>query len=191
MSGGGGGDGGGGAVFLDRDGTINEDSGYISDPDDLKLLPGAAGAIKRLNDAGVPVIVITNQSGVGRGYYTEDDVRAVNRRMTELLGLEGAEVDGIYYCPHRPEDDCGCRKPATGLLDAAARERGVELARSFMVGDKASDVGAAKAAGVKSVFVLTGHGRAERDRLEEKGPAPDFVAEDIGEAVGWIMAGIK
>ncbi len=177
-----------GAVFLDRDGTINEDEGYISNPEDLVLLPGAAGAIGRLNREGIKVIVITNQSGVGRGYYTPQDVRAVNRRLDELLALDGARLDGVYYCPHNPDDKCGCRKPETGLIVRAAEEHSVDLESSFVVGDKASDMGLARGVNAKAVLVLTGVGLEERDKLDE--PA-DHVAEDLPGAVGWILERMK
>lgn len=177
-----------GAVFLDRDGTINHDTGYVSNPDELVLLPGAAVAIKRLNKNGIKAIVVTNQSGVGRGYFTEADVRAVNERLEELLLLDGARLDGIYYCPHRPEEGCGCRKPETGLLERAVAEHGVDPGASFMVGDKADDVGLAKRAGAKAILVLTGKGVEEEEKLDE---SPDFVAEDILDAVTWILEDIK
>ncbi len=177
-----------GAVFLDRDGTINHDTGYISDPEGLVLLPGAASAIKRLNENGIKVIVVTNQSGVGRGYFTEADLRAVNKRLEELLLLDGARLDGIYYCPHRPEEGCGCRKPEVGLLERAAEEHAIDPRASFMVGDKAVDVHLAKRAGAKAILVLTGKGAEEEEKLDEK---PDFVAMDILDAVTWILEDIK
>jgi D-glycero-D-manno-heptose 1,7-bisphosphate phosphatase len=176
------------AVFLDRDGTINEDTGYVSDPDDLRVLPGAAEAIKRLNEEGIKVIVITNQSGVGRGYFTASDLRAVNERLEELLRLDGALLDGIYYCPHRPDERCGCRKPETGLIVRAASDHGIDLKRSFVVGDKAADVGMAKRAGARGILVLTGMGAEEKERLEERA---DFVAKDILNAIMWILEDIK
>jgi D-glycero-D-manno-heptose 1,7-bisphosphate phosphatase len=176
------------AVFLDRDGTINEDTGYVSDPEDLIVLPGAAEAIKRLNERGIKVIVITNQSGVGRGYYTANDVRAVNERLEELLLLDGARLDGIYYCPHSPDQMCGCRKPETGLIVRAAAEHEIDLKRSFVVGDKAADVEMAKRAEAKGILVLTGKGAEEEERLEE---SPDFVAKDILDAIMWILEDMK
>jgi histidinol-phosphate phosphatase family protein len=176
--------GNGGAVFLDRDGTINEDRGYVSDPDELVLLPGAAASIKRLNREGVKVIVITNQSGVGRGLYSAGDVRVVNQRLEELLRLDGARLDGVYYCPHRPDEGCGCRKPETGLIVQAAEEHSIDLESSFVVGDKASDIGLAKGVNARAVLVLTGVGATEKDKLDQ---APDYVAEDLGAATEWIL----
>lgn len=176
------------AVFLDRDGTINEDVGYLAKPDDLRMIDGAAISIKRLNDAGVKVIVISNQSGVGRGYFSGDDVEAVNGRLVELLAAEGARLDGVYYCAHRPDEGCGCRKPGTGLPDKAAAEHGIDNSMSYVVGDKASDMGLAEKIGAKGVMVMTGNGPEEVKKLAGK---PDFVARDIGEAVEWIMEEMK
>ena len=130
------------AVFLDRDGTIIVDRHYPRDPSEVELLSGAAEAIARLNHAGIPVFVVTNQSGIGRGYLTELDFRAVQGRLTELLAERGARVDGVYFCPHAPdaEPPCACRKPSAGLFRAAAEEHGVELARAVFIGDRARDV---------------------------------------------------
>ncbi len=176
------------AVFLDRDGTINEDTGYLSDPKEVRLLPGSAEAVKRLNRASIKVVVVSNQSGVGRGYFTDSDLSAVNKRLKELLKKEGAAVDGLYYCPHHPDDNCGCRKPNTGLTSKAALEHGIDLARSYVVGDKVSDIELAKNAGAKGILVLTGDGVKEKGRLIR--PA-DFVAKDLSEAVRWIMEDLK
>ncbi len=175
-------------VFIDRDGTINEDYGYIGDPDRLRLIEGAAAAIKRLNDAGVPVVVITNQSGVARGYYTEEDLHRVNDRLVELLALEGASIDGLYYCPHHPEQGCECRKPGRGLVDKAAEELDIDLDTSFIVGDKVSDVELAENVGAAAILVLTGKGRTEREKLTGELHA---VAEDVSEAVTLILAALK
>lgn len=176
------------AAFFDRDGTINEDVGYLAKPDDLRMIDGAATSIRRLNDAGVKVIVISNQSGVGRGYFTGDDVEAVNGRLVELLADEGARLDGVYCCVHRPDEDCGCRKPRTGLTDKAAVEHGIDNALSYVVGDKASDMGLAEKIGAKGVMVMTGNGPEEFKKLAGK---PDFVAKDITDAVDWIIEDMK
>ncbi len=175
-------------VFLDRDGTINEDIGYLSDPEKLVLIKGAARAIRLLNEAGIKVIVISNQSGVGRGYYTDAHVDAVNERMKEYLAEEGARVDGIYYCNHHPDFDCNCRKPRTGLAERAAKEHGLNHERAYVVGDKACDVSLAKNLKGRGILVLTGKGADEIECMEE---APDFVAQDIFEAVAWILADIE
>lgn len=180
--------GGGGknavAVFLDRDGTINEDVGYLSDPADLILIDGAARAIKRLNDCGVKAIVITNQSGVARGYFSEKELGEINRKLADMLSEGGARLDGIYYCPHHPDDGCPCRKPDTGLAARAAGEHGVATARSYVVGDKPSDMELARNFGGKAVLVLTGEGKETLGKLDSP---PDYVAPDISGAVDWIL----
>ena len=172
------------AVFLDRDGTINIDHGYLHKPEEVVLITGAAEAIRRLNELGVKVIIITNQSGVGRGYFREEDVRKVNIRLEALLSLEGAHIDGIYYCIHRPDEACSCRKPNGDLVVRAAGEHGVELSRSFVVGDKASDVELAWRCGARGVLVMTGLGPGE---LAKMARCPDHVAPDLREAVDWMI----
>lgn len=151
----------GGAVFLDRDGTIVEDPGFLHDPADVHLLPGAAAAIGRLNDAGRPVVVVSNQSGIARGLYTADDYRAVQRRLEELLEALGARIDASYFCPHHPDftGPCDCRKPGTKLFqDAQLRLGGIDFARSWFVGDRPSDVLPARTLGGHGVLVRSGPG---------------------------------
>jgi D-glycero-D-manno-heptose 1,7-bisphosphate phosphatase len=183
------------AVFLDRDGTINEQMGYINHLSRFHLLPGVAAAIRRLNKLKVPVLVVTNQSGLARGYFPPALLTEVHERMVELLAAGRARVDGIYVCPHHPEArrpeyrlDCDCRKPKIGLFTTAAAEHGIDLAASFVVGDRWSDLKAAAACGAASVLVLTGYGRGD---LEYIGPGqqlqPDHVAEDLPAAVDWII----
>jgi histidinol-phosphate phosphatase family protein len=175
------------AVLIDRDGTLNEDTGYINDPDDVKLLPGAAEAIKLLKGAGLKVIVITNQSGVGRGYITPDQLAKVNARLVELLKKEGAPIDGIYFCPHLPPHEqtggCDCRKPKPGMARRAASEHALDLKASFVIGDKSADVGLARNIGAKAVLVLTGYGSEVAGKNE---CSPDFVANGVLEAARWI-----
>ena len=156
------------AVFLDRDGTINEQMGYINHLSRFVLLPGVVAAIRRLNQAGVPVVVVTNQSGLARGYFPPALLDQVHAEMRQRLAEGGARVDGVYVCPHHPEAReeryrraCGCRKPRPGLLERAARELGLDLARSYMVGDRYSDVATGAAAGCRTVLVLTGYGRGD------------------------------
>lgn len=172
------------AVFLDRDGTINEDSGYLHKPEELVVINGAAEAIRRLNSAGIMVVIVSNQSGVGRGYFADSDVEAVNDKLVGIIGAIGARVDAIYYCNHHPDEDCGCRKPSLGMLNKASAEHGIDLALSYVVGDKGSDIELARNAGARSVLVLTGEGKGESVKL--KRPA-DFVAEDLASAVRWIL----
>ncbi len=175
-------------IFFDRDGTINVDADYLSDPDDLELIPGAVEAIRDANRLGVKAFVITNQSGVARGLYSEKDVRSVHHRMARLLAREGAHIDAYYYCPHHPEygkapyrKACDCRKPKTGMLMQARSEFGIDLASSFVVGDKCTDLQAGRAAGCSTVLVLTGYGPTEVDECRNAG-AVDMVTRDIGEA---------
>jgi D-glycero-D-manno-heptose 1,7-bisphosphate phosphatase len=183
------------AVFLDRDGTINVEVGYLSKPDDLRLIPGAARAVARLNDTGYIVVVVTNQSGVARGYFTEEDVHRVNQRMIEMLGPLGARIDGIYYCPHHPESgdetyrkECVCRKPNTGMVTRAVEELDIDVSRSFVVGDHVGDVLLGINAGARSIHVLTGHGDHEREKLIENGIRPVIFASDLTEAVEYILS---
>jgi D-glycero-D-manno-heptose 1,7-bisphosphate phosphatase len=183
------------AVFVDRDGTINEQMGYINHLSRFILLPGAAVGIRRLNELGIPVLVVTNQSGLARGYFPPELLTAVHAKMVEELARQGARVDGIYVCPHHPEAkreeyrlDCDCRKPKTGLFTRAAAEHGLDLNASFVVGDRWSDLKAAAACGASSVLVLTGYGRGD---LEYIGPTqavqPTRVAEDLAGAAEWII----
>lgn len=183
------------AVFLDRDGTINEQMGYVNHLSRFHLLPRAAAAIRLLNQAGVPVVVVSNQSGVGRGYFPVSLVDEVHARMMDELAREGARVDGLYVCPHHPEAKvekyrlaCDCRKPKTGLFTAAARELQLDLSASYVVGDRWTDLKAAANCGATGVLVLTGYGRGD---LLYMAPVevvqPRHVAEDIYAAVQWIL----
>lgn len=150
------------AVFLDRDGTIIADSGYIARPEDVHLLPGAAAALHALQAAGWRLVVVTNQSGIGRGLLTHEDYQRVTDRMRWMLRLAGVRLDAVLCCPHLPEDGCDCRKPKPGMLMLAAAELGLDLSRSVMVGDKESDLQAGKAAGVGACYLVSaGVGLAE------------------------------
>ncbi len=183
------------AVFFDRDGTINEEVGYLSDLKQLRLIPGAGSAIKRLNDAGLKVVLVTNQSGVARGYFGEPFVHETHKLLEEMLLREGARLDGIYYCPHHPQagnsrytTECDCRKPGTGMIDQAARDLVIDVKRSFVVGDKWSDVELGQRAGARSILVRSGFalddpGNVRPGHLRE----PDLIAHTINEAVNWIV----
>ena len=176
------------AVFLDRDGTISEDVGYLNDVNQFRMFPFAAGAIRRLNDANLPVIVVTNQSGGGRGMFAESMVHTVHEEMTQQLAAAGAHLTAIYYCPHTSDDDCECRKPKPGMIRQATREHGVDLARSFVVGDRYGDVELAQAKGGRGVLVKTGYGEEDLRMNGENWPRqPDFVAGDLADAVDWIL----
>lgn len=184
------------AVFLDRDGTLNEQMGYINHPSRLKMLPGVSHAVRRLNQAGFKVVVISNQSGVARGYFPEKLVDEVNQDLAENLAGEGAKLDGVYVCPHHPSAevpayrlDCDCRKPRPGLILQAARELDLDLPGSFAVGDRLADVDCARRAGVRAILVRTGYGRGEEQYLLPTAKIkPAYVAEDLSEAVDWILA---
>ena len=141
------------AVFLDRDGTLIDDVGYISDPEDVRLVPGAADALRALRDAGFRLVVVSNQSGLGRGLITQERADAVHQRLVQELERAGAQIDAAYYCPHTPEEGCDCRKPLPGLLLDAARELGLDLERSFMVGNSDVDVAAGEAAGARAILL--------------------------------------
>ena len=168
-----------GVVLLDRDGTIMEDPGYLGDPELIRFLPGAREGLRRLAAAGLRLVVITNQSGIGRGVLTGLQVAAVHQRLREDLTRSGVALAGIYHCPHRPEDGCGCRKPATGLVDRAAFELCFSPSETVVVGDKESDIGLARALGVPSFLVLTGEGGATA--AAHPGLA-DYVVADLVEA---------
>lgn len=183
------------AVFLDRDGTVNEEVGYLRDLGELRLIPGAGAAIKRLNDADFKVVLVTNQSGVARGYFPEALVHEAHERLGELLRSEGARINAVYYCPHHPSAgnsrytvDCDCRKPKTGLIDRAVKELAIDVEHAYMVGDKWSDVELAQRARVRAVLVRSGFAPDDpgNKRPEHVG-APDYMAHDLAEAAEWII----
>jgi len=185
------------AVFLDRDGTINEEMGYINDLDRFVLLPGAVAAVRKINASRLKAVVVTNQSGAARGYFPVAFIDRVHEKMRHLLNEEGAVLDGIYVCSHgpqpqEPEAGCDCRKPRPGLLLRAARDLKLDLARSYVVGDRFQEVEMARRVGARAVLVLTGYGKGE---LEFVGPAslvkPDFVAANLLQAVEWILSDLR
>jgi D-glycero-D-manno-heptose 1,7-bisphosphate phosphatase len=176
------------AVFLDRDGTIAEEVGYLNHASRFRMFPFVAQAIRRLNDARLPVIVVTNQSGVGRGYFPESLVRTVHELMTQRLKAAGARVDGVYYCPHTSDDGCDCRKPKPGMLERAAREHDLDLRRSFVVGDRYADIELARRVGSRGILVRTGYGEGEIQRhAAEWSAPPDVIADDLAAAVDWVL----
>jgi D-glycero-D-manno-heptose 1,7-bisphosphate phosphatase len=172
------------AVFLDRDGTIMEDANYVGEVERVVLIPNAKRALKRLQDAGYRLFVVTNQSGVGRGYSSREAVEQIHAHLDEQFGQARVKFDRYYVCPHHPEDNCDCRKPKPKFLREAAREFGLDMARRFMIGDRPSDIQAGINAGTKTVLVLTGVGQETLDQNEVR---PDCVAKDIAEAAGWIL----
>jgi len=176
------------AVFLDRDGTICEEMGYVNHIDRLRIFPFAADAIRQLNAADIPVIVVTNQSGVARNIFPESLVQQVHKKMVSELAAGGAWIDGIYFCPHKTEDACECRKPNPGLLERAAREHGLDLAASWVVGDRYADLEMAHTAGGRGILVMTGYGRGEYEIFHSQWPRqPDALAENLTEAVRRIL----
>jgi len=180
------------AVFLDRDGTINDDIGYLGNPDDVVIIPGVAKALARLNSKNIPVIVITNQSGIGRGFYKWSDFRAVMCRITSVLADYGAHIDAIYVAPHHP-DGLGSyshpnhpdRKPNPGMLLRAAKENDIDIRYSWMIGDKRIDLEAGRSAGCKVALVRTGYGRLV------DGDLADLVAENLDAAIDGILGSSK
>jgi D-glycero-D-manno-heptose 1,7-bisphosphate phosphatase len=156
------------------------------------MFPFVAAAVRRLNEARLPVIVVTNQSGVGRGYFPESLVHAVHELMTQQLAAAGARVEGVYYCPHTSEDGCDCGKPKLGMLERAVREHALNLRRSFVVGDRYLDIELAHRAGARGILVRTGYGEGELAWHAAQWPRqPDFVAEDLSGAAEWILRQTK
>lgn len=179
-------------VFLDRDGTINEQMGYVNHVDRFVMLPRAAEAIARLNEAGILAVVVSNQAGVARGYFPYELVAEVHEKMHAALGEAGAHLDGVYFCPHHRQGkvapyavDCDCRKPRPGLVEQALAELDVDMSRSYMVGDRFGDVALGRRLGLRAVMVRTGYGKGELAHLD--GDRPDFVADDLWHAVSWIL----
>ncbi len=172
-------------ILLDRDGTLNVEKHYLSDPARLELYPGVGAALKRLRERGYGLVVLTNQSGIGRGYFSLEAVGKVHERLRELLAAEGASVDGIYICPHGPDQACDCRKPLPGMANQAMAEFGFDPKTSLMIGDKAADIGLGQAIGAKTILVRTGWG-ADSEKAGDC--APDAVVDDLTAAVAWIEA---
>ena len=172
-----------GAAFLDRDGTVIEDQHHLSDPAGVRLLPGAAAAVARLNRAGIPVLLVTNQSGIGRGIFSHEDFSAVQARTEEMLAREGARLDGVYLCPHAPDDACDCRKPATGLYLRAAAEHAVDPAASVYIGDRLRDVLPAGKLGGRAFLI----GADPRDAAGGDGPPGMVRVASLSEAVDALL----
>ncbi len=183
-----------GAVFLDRDGTIIKEVNYLSQLHDVELLPQTAEAIARLNQEQIPVILVSNQSGVARGKFTESFVAETHRYLLEILARKGAYLDDFFFCPHHPEIGlapykkvCSCRKPAPGLLLEAAARHHLDLTKSYVIGDKLIDVELALRVGGKGILVETGHGKSEKEKIVESKIKPNFIAVDLYDAIKWIL----
>ena len=168
------------AVFIDRDGTIIEDRDYCSNPSDVKIFPGVAAALEHLKSKGFKLIIITNQSGIGRRLFTTEQYRSVEADVLRQLGKDC--IDATYFCPHMPDESCGCRKPAPGMVTEAARDHGIDLSRSFLVGDKESDVECGRNAGVRTVRVKTG------PESDTTGSKADWIAADLPAAAEIILS---
>ena len=188
------------AVFIDRDGTITKEVGYVNHPSRLELLPNSAEAISLLNRYGLKAIVTTNQAGVARGYFPEHRIHETHQRLTELLNKSGAHLDAIYYCPHHPHAgdnpqyhrDCNCRKPNPGMLLQAKDDFDLDLAKCYVIGDKISDVEVAHRVKAKGIFVLTGYGLGSYEYDRASWPVePDHISEDLLYAVQWIISDLE
>lgn len=181
------------AVFIDRDGTINEEVGFLGNVKDLRLIPGSAEAIRKINKTGWKVVVISNQSGVARGYFNESTVCTINNALIKMLDNHYAHVDGIYYCPHHLQGnppyniDCPCRKPQSGMLLKAAEELAININKSVVIGDKYTDVLTAHRLGLPGILVRTGFGEEQIDKYSSHwNQPPDYIADNLRDAVNWI-----
>lgn len=182
------------AVFLDRDGTLNNEVDFVRTPEELHLIPGAADAVRRLHEAGLVTCLMSNQSGIARGFLTEEMLQVIHAKLTAELAAEGARLDALYYCPHYPEGTvapynvtCSCRKPAPGMILRGAAEFGLNLSASFVVGDSAVDVLAGRAAGATTLLVLTGYGRRALQDERLAGVRIDHVVDDLPAAATRIL----
>jgi D-glycero-D-manno-heptose 1,7-bisphosphate phosphatase len=170
-------------ILLDRDGTLNVERNYLSDPDQLELIPGVAEALKRLRELGYGLAVVTNQSGIGRGYFTLERVGEIHDRLRALLAEGGASIDAIYLCPHAPDMPCDCRKPLPGMALQAQAEFGFDPKQAIVIGDKKVDIDLGRAIGATSILVRTGWGR---DAEKAGDSSPDAIVDDLPAAVRWI-----
>ena len=175
-------------VVLDRDGTIIVERHYLSEPHQVELIPDAASGLRQLTEIGLGLVVITNQSGIARGFFSKADIHLIHQRLCELLEAEGVRLNGIYFCPHRPEDNCPCRKPRTGLLELAAKELCFEPQASFVIGDKASDIELGQRVGATTFLVRTGYGaQVAADTMV----TPDYAVDGLWEAAQVIQRILK
>jgi D-glycero-D-manno-heptose 1,7-bisphosphate phosphatase len=176
-------------VLLDRDGTLNEERHYLADPAGLALYPGTIEGLRRLADLGLGLIVVTNQSGIARGYFDHEALERVHDRLCEVLAVHDVYLDGIYVCPHGPDEGCACRKPCPGMVEQAARDLGFDPARAFVIGDRPADVELGRAVGARTILVRTGYGA---ETVAEGKAEADAVVADLTEAArvieGWLRA---
>ena len=186
------------AIIMDRDGTLCDEVGYVNHVERLQVPERSVAAVRRANEAGFQTVVVTNQAGIARGYFDESLVLDVHDRLRAVLAEGGARLDGVYYCPHHPEVGdapyrraCTCRKPGTGMLERARDEMGIDLSRSFMIGDTIKDVEAGNRAGATTILVRTGYGRGEIEHHSASWTVrPDHVADDLYDAVSWILESV-
>jgi D,D-heptose 1,7-bisphosphate phosphatase len=176
------------AIFLDRDGTINVDLHYLDDPGKFEMYPYVGEGIKRLKELGFRIIVITNQSGIARGFFTKEELSKIHDRMRVEFQKFDVEIDGIYYCPHHPDDMCNCRKPKTELFKKAIRDHNIDVKLSYMIGDKILDIGAGTNIGVMNILIPEPHMRGKcLSKKDEWEYYPDYIAENFFDVVEWIM----
>ncbi|MDI6778992.1 MAG: D-glycero-beta-D-manno-heptose 1,7-bisphosphate 7-phosphatase [Bacteroidota bacterium] len=185
-------------IFLDRDGTINEELEFISDPENVVLIPGSVDAIREANRLGLKVFVITNQSGIARGLIKEEDLVRVHNKLVKLLNAENAHLDAIYFCPHHPDYGeppyrtlCDCRKPNTGMLKQAEAEFNIDLKKSYIIGDRIIDIQTAHAAGAKSILVLTGYGKNQIEIVKSQNIYVDYIAKNLHDAMQFVKKSIN
>ena len=182
-------------AYLDRDGTINVEKEYLSKPDEVELIPGSASAIRLLNEAGYRVFGVSNQAGVARGYFTIEDILAVNKKVSELVAKGGGRLEEIFYCPHHPEGKvaeytktCGCRKPAAGMIEQAVEKYDLNPSETVVIGDKALDIKMGHNIGATTILVYTGYGKSEKEKMKSKRETPpDYYAEDLLAAVYCLL----
>ena len=175
-------------IFLDRDGTLNEDTGYVTSPENLTLFPGVVESVARLNRLGHRLVLVTNQSAIARGFMTVEDLHLIHQKLHKELEMGGGWLDGIFFCPHHPEDACACRKPRPGLIQQAVKELQVNAAQSYLVGDKHIDMVLAQAVGSIGVLVMTSEFSQEAlETMERDQGQMGYVASSFSEAVDWIV----
>lgn len=172
-------------AIIDRDGTIIAEKDYLSDPNEIELLPNAVIGMMMLNAAGYGIIIATNQSGIGRGYYSKEEYQRVEDRLLEILQEQHVKIDTIYYCPHTPDDECDCRKPSAGMIEKAIADLAINPKDCVVIGDKPADINLGKAVHAKSILVRTGYGK---EHEINRTCTPDFIADDLEDAAEWILS---
>ncbi len=173
-----------GLLVLDRDGTLIEEKHYLSNPEDVVLLPGVVEGLKAFREQGWGLVIVTNQSGIGRGYYTTEDFDAVQARLMSLLAEASVTIDGSWHCPHTPDDQCACRKPSTGMLDAACAQFQMRVSDCLVVGDKECDIALGALAGGCTALVRTGYGKTTEER---RACEPDLIVDDLAALARWVL----